>query len=262
MFLHTRDRDGSKRPFLLVHGLSSNARLWDEVAASLSAAGHPTCAVDLRNHGGSSPAETGHDTGTAAADLATVIKELGLDQPIVVGQSWGGYVVVRLAARHPELVSAVGLVDGGWGHMAASFGSWEDCERKLRPSNMDGVSAKALRGWLTSAHPGWSESAIEATLANFRVRPDGTLERRLPIERHMLILRSMWDEPPTADLPLIKAPALLLPARGPDEPRAEQVKVAAEAMKAATIVWYPDSDHDLHAQHPQRVAADLLRLAA
>lgn len=260
--LHVRHREGSGRPFLLVHGLSSNARLWDEVAAALSDAGHPAWAVDLRSHGESTPTATGHDTASAAADLAVVIGRLGLERPIVVGQSWGGNVVVRLAAKHPELVSAVGLVDGGWGDLSAGFRTWEECERKLRPPNMDGMTAAALRRWLADHHSDWSETAVAATLANFRIRPDGTLERRLPVEHHMRILRSMWDDPPAPYLPLITVPVLLLPAAGPDEPKAERVMAAAALMRAATIAWYPHGDHDLHAQHPARLAADLLKLAS
>ncbi|HZZ48199.1 MAG TPA: alpha/beta fold hydrolase, partial [Pseudonocardia sp.] len=42
---------GAARPVLLVHGMSSNARLWDGVAERLAAAGHPVVAVDLRGHG-------------------------------------------------------------------------------------------------------------------------------------------------------------------------------------------------------------------
>ena len=37
--------------FLLIHGLASNARLWDETATVLAGAGHQTFAVDLRGHG-------------------------------------------------------------------------------------------------------------------------------------------------------------------------------------------------------------------
>ena len=52
-----------RRPFLLVHGLSSNARTWDGVAAELSAAGHPVVAIDQRGHGRSEkpPISAGYD---------------------------------------------------------------------------------------------------------------------------------------------------------------------------------------------------------
>ena len=38
------------RPWLLVHGLASNARLWDGVAWRLAQQGHPVVAVDPRPH--------------------------------------------------------------------------------------------------------------------------------------------------------------------------------------------------------------------
>src|SRR5688500_3652196 len=88
--LNIRHHPGTGQPFLLVHGLSSNARLWDETAQHLN--GHPSYAVDLRSHGESDSPDDGYDTTTAAADLAVLIDKLGLDRPIVAGQSWGGNV--------------------------------------------------------------------------------------------------------------------------------------------------------------------------
>src|SRR5688500_2186978 len=75
--------DGAPAPCLLVHGLASNARLWDGVAARTSAAGHPTYAVDLRAHGDSDVPESGYDTATAAADLAALCAALGIEHAIV-----------------------------------------------------------------------------------------------------------------------------------------------------------------------------------
>src|SRR5688500_20348076 len=60
-------RGGGGRPVLLVHCLSSNARLWDGVAARLAEAGHPVVAVDLRGHGSS---EDVPETGTDELDGA------------------------------------------------------------------------------------------------------------------------------------------------------------------------------------------------
>ena len=60
-------------------------------------------------------------------------------------------------------------------------------------------------------------------------------------------------------------PTLLIPALPADPARAAgrraQVDRTAVALPHATIREYPDSDHDLHAQHPRELAADLLELA-
>ena len=187
VYLHVRRWPGDKRPFLLVHGLSSNARLWDGVATELCAAGHPVHAVDLRSHGDSDAPPDGYDTATAADDLAA----LGLTGVIAAGQSWGGNVVVSLAAKHPGVVAALALIDGGWLDLTQQFRSWEVAETALRPPEIEGLPASELRRYLRQNHPGWSAEAIDATLANMRVWPDGTLTRRLPVDRHMRIARSM-----------------------------------------------------------------------
>jgi pimeloyl-ACP methyl ester carboxylesterase len=255
--LHVRHWSGAEgRPFLLVHGLSSNARLWDETAAHLVEAGHPVYAVDQRSHGESDAPESGYDTATAAADLAALVTELGLSGPVVAGQSWGGNVVVRLAAQHPESAAALALVDGGWIDLSTQFRSWGECARVLRPPDVDGLRPDDVRGFIVREHPDWSRTAVEATLFNLSVNGDGYLRRRLRVDRHMLIVRSMWEDPPWRDYPKITVPVLLLPARS-----AEAAHRAAEALSRARIRVYDGADHDLHAQHPAAVADDLLALA-
>ena len=254
------------RDFLLVHGLSSNARLWDEVAARLVAAGHEATAVDLRSHGESDAPNDGYDTATAADDVATIAGPLGITGAVVAGQSWGGNVVIRLAAEDPEVVAAVALVDGGWFTPADAFDSWASAERRMRPPDVDGQPAAAMRARMRAGHPQWSEAAIEATVANLKEEADGTIRRRLSIEHHMQIARSMWDDPPVAYYPRVAVPVLLMPAL-PDDPdaaaaRRERILRAAAALPDATISEYLGGDHDLHAQQPGRVADDLLALAA
>jgi pimeloyl-ACP methyl ester carboxylesterase len=252
-------------PFVLVHGLASNARLWDAVAEELNAEGHPVVAIDLPGHGETPLPADGVDTASAAATVAEVMRTMSLRGAIVAGQSWGGNVVVRLAAEEPDLVGALALVDGGWIDLAADFDSWEECAAALTPPAVDGLSKVALLGYLRKAHPDWSAGAIEATAANLRERPDGTVERRLPIPDHMRIVRDMWDNPPEAWLPRIEAETLLLPALAPDDPaRVERtrarVAAAASLLRKSRVREYPDSDHDLHAQRPLLVAVDMLGL--
>jgi pimeloyl-ACP methyl ester carboxylesterase len=265
--LHVRQwaSSGGGAPFLLVHGLSSNARLWDATAAHLVAAGHPAVAVDLRSHGDSDAPDAGYDTATAAGDLAALIAALGLHRPVVAGQSWGGNVVVRLAAAHPDAVAALALVDGGWLDLTTEFPSWEECARALRPPDVDALRPDDVRGYIRREHPAWSAAAVDATLYNLRVNGDGFLRRRLRVDRHMQIVRSMWDDPPWPDLAKIAVPVLLLPAVPRDGERAARTRArverAASALPRATVREYVGADHDLHAEHPGSLAADLLDLA-
>ena len=125
--------DAPERPtFVLIHGLASNARLWDGVAIDLAATGHPVVTIDLRGHGRSSKPDGPYDVPTVADDVAVVIDRLGLGRPVVAGQSWGGNVAVELAWRHPAIVRGIVCVDGAGSNRAASSPTGTRAPRRWR----------------------------------------------------------------------------------------------------------------------------------
>jgi len=60
--------DAGLTPWLLVHGLASNARLWDGVGRHLAGLGHRVVAIDQRGHGQSSKPDDGYDMATVAGE--------------------------------------------------------------------------------------------------------------------------------------------------------------------------------------------------
>src|SRR4051812_44231030 len=212
--LHLRWTDGEPGAvvFLLVHGLASNARLWDGVATRLAQRGHASAAVDQRGHGQSPKPDDGYDMATVTADLADLIKREGWDRPVAVGQSWGGNVVVELGWRFPELVRGVVGVDGGAIDLASGFPTWEACRAALTPPPLAGTPLVELERRFRSAHPDWPETGITGTLANFEVRADGTVAPWLTLDRHLQILRALWEHEPLRRLADMQVPVLLVPA--------------------------------------------------
>ncbi len=261
--VHAVEHPGERQPFLLVHGLASNLRLWDGVAEGLAAAGHRVVSVDLRGHGRSDRPDDGYDVATVASDLATLIGALDLGRPWAAGQSWGGNVVLELAWAAPEVVSGIACVDGGWIELADRFPDWAACERQLRPPATTGLSSVLLEQRLRDSHPGWPETGIQGVLACFEVRDDDTVAPWLTLERHLLILRGLWQHRPSSRYPEVRVPVLLLPARregGPDTGTEAAVAAAQEALAVSRTTWV-EGDHDLHAQHPDLVADALLAAA-
>lgn len=257
---------GDGVPFVLVHGLASNARLWDGVAAELAAAGHPVVALDQRGHGRSARPDDGYDMATVTDDLRAVVLATEFDRPVVVGQSWGGNVVVELAARFPGLARATGCVDGGAIELSAQFPDWDTCVDVLRPPPIAGTPVDDLERMLRSSHPDWPESGIAGAMACFDVTDDGRATPWLSLERHLQVLRGLWDHRPTQRLPLVAEPVLFVAA---DDPRTGEARRSAKrgeydravaATDNARVEWMV-GDHDLHAQHPVQVASLLRSLA-
>lgn len=256
---------GPRPPILLVHGLASNARTWDGVAGILAAVGHEVAAVDLRGHGRSSKPDDGFDFETVTDDLRTLIESLGLDRPIAMGQSWGGNLVVELGARYPSLTRAVVGVDGGLIELSDRFPDWEECARLLAPPRLIGTPVAAIEAHLRSAHPDWPETGIAGTLANFEVRVDGTVAPWLTRERHMKILRALWEHHPSGRLADYPVPLLLVSADGTDDMAAAKRRAAERAEAAGRrirVTWFPGADHDIHAQMPDRLARVVLHAVA
>jgi pimeloyl-ACP methyl ester carboxylesterase len=260
------------RPFVLVHGLASNARLWDGVAVALAAHGHRAIAVDLRGHGHSDAPDDGYDTETCADDLAALLvaEELVGDQaPIVVGQSWGGNVVLSLAARRPGLVAGVGCVDGGWTRLRETFPSFAECWAALAPPRFDAMTYKHLVRVVRASHFDWPPAGVEGALANLVETPSGGVRARLSRSHHQSIVRSLYEGDPATLYPKVKVPVLLVPATGEQPEPGEHagkgatraaIEQALATLPDARVRWYPGADHDLHAQFPERLAADLLTL--
>lgn len=262
VYLWPADRE-DKVPILLVHGLASNALLWQGVAEVLAAAGHAVAAVDQRGHGQSDKPDDGYDFTTLSSDLGSVLAALGWKQPVVAGQSWGGNVVLELAARSPALVRGLVLVDGGWIDLSR-FRTWEECESVLAPPCVAGTPVTRVEAMLRERHPDWPEIGIRGAMACYRVRDDGTVEPWLSRTRHMTVLRHLWEQRPGDLYPLVELPVLLLPCDDGssfNHYKREEVAAAEAGLRRYRTVWQA-AHHDVHAQHPRQVAGLLMECLA
>ena len=259
-----KEADGT---YLLVHGLASNARLWDGVAGRLAGAGRRSAVVDLRGHGLSDKPEAGYDFETIAADLRALVGALGpgFERPILVGQSWGAGVVLDMAVRHPDLTRGLVLVDGGLTDLRDAFPTWEICWDRLAPPQLVGLPLSTVEGYFRSAHAGWPEEGFTGSLGNFEIRPDGTIAPWLSRDHHRAILEAMWGQR-TADLwHRLRVPALIVPVDGEEGDWMKAKKAGVEAALAATaaagvptrVRWFK-GDHDIHAQHPAELTEEIL----
>jgi len=178
---------------LFLHGVTGHARTWDHEAAAL-ADRFRVIALDQRGHGDSDPALDGDYTlPTLAGDIAAVVDALGLTGVSLVGLSLGGRVAIVYAARHPERVARLMVVDIGpdiaaagrtrVGTMMANsperFASVEDAIAQARASNPRYIDAllrervaHALRPLPDGGYTWKYDRAIRDAVRNGRWRED------------------------------------------------------------------------------------------
>jgi pimeloyl-ACP methyl ester carboxylesterase len=201
---------GDGPPLVLVHGLGGSATNWSELAPLL-AAKHRLLIPDLPGHGGSDRLAAVSGLQPYADRVAAVMEGEGIASAPVVGHSLGGLVVLRLALRRPEAVSAIVLA----GSAGLSIGGiWL---RNLltvftivRPGRLAGrhrslvartpLLRRLVFGFVSVADPvGLADTAVDGFLAGQVLHTDTASA-----------WRALRDDDPREELEHIRCPALLL----------------------------------------------------
>ena len=100
---------------VLLHGLQDCARSWDVFSRAMSGE-YRVISLDSRGHGCSdfpvsSSLGSGYRFVDYVSDITTLIDNLGLEKPILVGHSAGGRYAFSYTSLNPQNVRALVVVD-------------------------------------------------------------------------------------------------------------------------------------------------------
>ena len=118
--IHVRSA-GTGPAVLLLHGYGETGDMWIPLAAALMK-DHQVIVPDLRGLGLSAKPAGGFDKKTQAADMAAVLDALGAAQADVVAHDIGNMVAFQVAARYPQRVRRLVLIDAP----VPGVGPWEE----------------------------------------------------------------------------------------------------------------------------------------
>ena len=218
--------------------------------SSWSTAWHPTSACGTASPRASSPRPHGRRARSAGSRPlrragvrlrprhrgrrpAGPDQALGLSRPVLVGQSWGGNVVLEFGWRHAGAVRGVACVDGGVIELAEWFPTWDACLAALTPPRLDHLTMAELEPACARRTPDLPERALAASCTASAPRADGRIEPRLARHRHLQILRTLWEHRPSTRFPTLEPPTILVLADTGDAKRTA-AKRQAEARALAT----------------------------
>ena len=268
--LHARDWSGSGQAVVLLHGLASNARIWDGVASRLAGAGLRVVALDQRGHGASEQPGSGYDFATLGRDLSAALAALGIERPVLAGHSWGANVALQFAADRPGALAGLALVDGALLGVAEWAGpTLDEARRRLAPPRF----AVPLADWLARAGrfdaggSGGQPWVRDYLRAGVDVDDQGVARSRFQFDNHMQVVDALYGQRPPDLYPLVDCPVLLCPAADPaaDASHAQAKRDAAVRatglLPSATLTWFEDTMHDIPLQRPAELAAELARFA-
>lgn len=241
-----REFGGEGPSVLLLHGLAGHADEWAQTASWLTARCR-VVALDARGHGRSERFPGDVSRESVVADAAFVVERLRLQPVVAVGQSVGGLTALSLAARRPDLVRGLVLVDaspasGGEGveetvattagvlrAWPASFGSRSDAEAFFAERFGAGLAAEAWASGLEHSETGW--------------RP------RFDVEVMARTLRDAISVPSWDEWDSLRCPTLVVRA-GSGMVTPETASEMTERLPSAQLVEVADAAHDLHLDRP------------
>lgn len=247
-------------PVVLLHGLSQQRRFWDPVISRLRH--RPVVVIDQRGHGDSDAAiDADYAIPRVAADVVEALDGLGVERAHVVGHSWGAAVAIAVAARHPQRVRSVGLIDGGlW---ARDPQVDRDAElTRLRPPDL-GIPTEDLWAMVSSGElsPWWSGEVRDALSPTFITDDAGLMRTRIGVERHMAVLRALLDYDPWPDAARITCPAwhvrclgVAASQRAAADPALELARARTAAETRILMQEWEGAIHDVPLQWPALVA--------
>jgi len=156
---------GSGQDVIFIPGLSSSRDVWNTTAASLGD-GYRVHLVQLNGFAGAPVGGAGEGAvaAPAAEEIARYIAESGLERPAVIGHSMGGTIGMMLAARHPDRVGKLMVVDM-FPFMGAMFGGGDATPESVRPI------ADQIRAQMRMAPQGVVTPMLEQTI-NTMVRTE------------------------------------------------------------------------------------------
>jgi N-formylmaleamate deformylase len=206
--LHYYRTGGNKPPFVLLHGATDNGLCWTPLAEVLEDR-FDVVMPDAQGHGSSDRLGQDFQFMDHARQVASLIQQLDLKKPFVMGHSMGAGTAVNLAAEYPDLPRGIVLEDPGWNsHEAFKALSEEEKarQREMFGKFLSGFNKKTREEIIAEcrkANPAWSESEI-IPWAESKLQFDPALFARMQLDRPSY----------TEQLPKIKCPLLLIISDG------------------------------------------------
>jgi lipase len=219
--------DSPNAPLICLHGVTGHGERFKRLAELRWAATHRVIAPDLRGHGRSGY-DGPWDFATHVADLVETTDALGIERADWLGHSFGGRLVLELAARHPERMRRAVLLDPAiqiLPHVA---------EFVAEDERVDDITYASPEEYLdrrgdSNAH----ELVLEDALLHCERLPDGRLRRRTHQPAVVSIYRELATDPPPPET--LTIPTLLIHAPAYGLVRDEQLEEYASRVQAVAV---------------------------
>lgn len=211
-------------------------------------------AYDHRGQGQSQDPGTGYDMDTLSEDAAALIQALDAAPCHFAGLSMGGFIGMRLAARRPELLRSLTLMNTGAGaeplFSRLRYNLLARLVKVVSPAPFVGIAVKELFGASTRKDPA-KQAMLREWTAKLRSRPRTAANSLLAVMNRRDI---------NAELGAIRCPVLVITGEDDTARPPSDSEALAVAIRAATLVRIPKAGHSSSLEQPEAVTTAMRQL--
>jgi len=241
--LHHEDRGDAARPVLVfANSLGTDFRIWDAVVALLGER-FRYIRYDKRGHGLSEATPAPYAMADHVGDLESLLDHLGVTSCALVGLSVGGLIAQGLAAKRPEHVKAMVLMD-----TAHRIGTTEMWNQRIDGVTKDGIAPLAdaiMQRWFTPAY----RSPDNPDFVGYTA-----MLTRTPIDGYAGTCAALRDTDYTAQTSGLTLPVLAIVGDQDGSTPPDLVRSTADLIRGAQFRIIPDAGHLPCIEQPQAVA--------
>ena len=245
--LHYDVQGGGAQTIVFAHGLLWSGDMFAAQVAALRER-YRCITFDFRGQGRSAVPPDGYDMDTLAADAAALVEALGAAPCHFAGLSMGGFVGLRLAARRPELLRSLMLIEtSADGEPPENVGKYRMMAWIARQLGTSLVAGRVMpimfgRTFLTDPARAAERRALRARLlANDR--------KGVALATKGVIMRA----PMTAELSRISVPVLVIVGEEDAATPPEKSEALARGIAGARLVRIPQAGHTSTIEQPKLV---------
>jgi pimeloyl-ACP methyl ester carboxylesterase len=245
------ERHGAGPAVLFCHGAGSNAATWWQQLPAFSQR-HSCFTMDIRCFGRSAAPVEEFSLDVFVEDVLAILQREEVERVVLVGQSLGGMIGLRLALRHPDRVAAFVGCDTS---LAIEHPALLEIMRQRQITHRaHTIEQRSLGAWFLREHP--DKAALYAQINHFNPSAHS-------------IPPAQWGEAlagalgpgklvPMEDLRRVACPTLLLV--GSEDPivPVEVMREVAGLVPDSEVVVVPDAGHSTYFEKPSEFNAHVL----
>lgn len=256
--LHYEQWGNGPRTIVALHGTSLHGKVWYWLAQALPHE-YRLIGLDQRSHGDSDRVGPGqYGVEHYCADLEAFADRMGLDNFSIVGSSLGSRVGLLYAARHPERVNSMALLDLSF-EMPTEASEHMVHAHVTRPRTFADFETAVAFSKTLPQRLRFSDEVHRRTLeGDLRQNTDGAWEWRYEkdaaIETLRCAARDMWDS-----VRAVRSPTVILRGADSDVLVASTVERLNREFQGVNIVDVPNAGHSIWGDNPEFTAQQIVQ---